>query len=297
MNKRIYQSKSDIIFDAINTTALMLILLAALYPLLYVVSASFSDPLSIIQGKVWLLPDGFTLKAYERVFKNSAIITGYKNTILYTVVGTFVNLLMTIAGAYPLSRRDFNGRNLIMAIITFTMFFGGGMIPNYMVIRSLGLIDSFWVMIIPSAVTVWNLIIMRTFFQNTIPTEMQEAAFIDGCSNMRILVSIVLPLSAPIIAVTVLFYGVGHWNSFMPALIYLNSESRYPLQLILRSILLQNQTQSMMDVANETSLEQILAAESLKYAVIIVASLPVLLLYPAIQKYFVKGVMVGAIKG
>lgn len=295
MNTGIRRSRGDVIFDIINTSILILITLTILYPLIFVVSASFSDPMLVLTGKVSLLPKEPTLKAYKVVFKNQDILSGYKNTIVYTVVGTLINLVMTIAGAYPLSRKDFLGRKTLTLFFTVTMFFSGGLIPTYLIIRDLGLYNNFWVMVIPGAVSVWNMFIMRAFFQNSIPMELEEAAFIDGASNMTILLKIVLPLSAPIIAVMVMYYGVGHWNAYFNALIYLNDRDRYPLQLILREILLQNQMSEMTE--GETVVSQQLLAEGIKYAVIVVASVPVLLLYPFLQKYFMKGVMVGAIKG
>jgi putative aldouronate transport system permease protein len=295
MSTHIRQTKSDRVFDIINVTLLIGVLIIVLYPLVFVVSASFSNSMAVMQGKVRLWPIGFNIESYRAVFQNSKIITGYKNTIIYTLVGTAVNIVMTIAGAYPLSRKDFVGRNIIMMYITFTMFFGGGLIPSYIINKSLGLVNNFWVMILPGAVSVWNLIVMRSFFQNSIPVELQEAAFIDGCSNFNLLFKIVLPLSAPIIAVMVIFYGVGHWNAFFTALIYFKEQKRFPLQLVLREILIQNDMQDM--TGDGTLLAQQLLAESIKYSVIIVSSLPVLMLYPFLQKYFVKGVMVGAIKG
>ena len=252
------------------------------------------DALKIIEkGKKLKAKD----KPYKRVFANNDIMLGYKNTVFYTLTGIAVNLAMTVAGAYPLSRKDFYGRNFLMLLFTFTMFFSGGLIPTYLVIQRLNLINNFWVMIIPGAVSVYNMIIMRTFFQSTIPGELQEAAFIDGCSNIRILLKIVLPLSMPIIAVMVIFYGVAHWNAFFSALIYISDRTKYPLQLILREILIQNQMQEMMNQDTESLAQQQIMAEGIKYAVVIVASLPVLILYPFLQRYFVKGVMVGAIKG
>lgn len=289
------QTKQDVIFELIINVLIVIIILIVLYPLIFVVSASLSNPMKIMQGEVWLLPKEFTLSSYEKVFRDPSILTGYRNTILYTVVGTAINLVMTIMGAYPLSRKDLYGRGLITAIFTFTMFFSGGLIPTYLLIKNLGMLNTFWVMVIPNAVAMYNMIIMRTFFQNTIPVELLEAASIDGCSNLRFLLKIVLPLSTPIIAVMVLFYGVGHWNAFFNALIYLTDEKKYPLQLILREILLQSQVQEMTDMENYQ--EQLMQAEGIKYAVIIVSSLPVLMLYPFLQRYFVKGVMIGAIKG
>ncbi|TDF97209.1 carbohydrate ABC transporter permease [Paenibacillus piri] len=291
------QSAGDRWFDAINLCLLSLVLIIVLYPLVYVISASLSNPLLVLQGEVWLWPKELSLEAYKRVFQNADIMVGYKNTILYTAVGTCVNIVMTVAGAYPLSRRDFFGRNAIMAFFVFTMFFSGGIIPTYLVIKSLGMINTFWVMILPGAVSVFNLIIMRTFFQNTIPIELQESAFMDGCSNIRILASIVLPLSMPIIAVLILYYAVSHWNAFFNALIYLSNRQQYPLQLFLRELLIQNQMEQMMSGESESMLEQQNLAEGLKYAIIVVSSLPVLILYPFLQKYFEKGMMIGAIKG
>lgn len=291
----IKQSRKDTAFDIINVALLICVLVIILYPLIFVVSASFSDPMLVMQGKVKLIPKGLTIEAYKAVFRNNDIVNGYKNTIIYTVVGTFVNVIMTIAGAYPLSRRDFVGRNIITMLFTFTMFFSGGLIPSYIIMKKIGLYNNFWVMILPGAVGMWNLIIMRTFFQSTIPLELQEAAFIDGCSNIGILTRIVLPLSSAIIAVMVIFYGVGHWNAFFTALIYFKDRSKYPLQLILREILIQNDMHNM--TGTETLVNQQLLAESIKYSVIIVSSIPVLIMYPFLQKYFVKGVMIGAIKG
>ncbi|TBL81045.1 carbohydrate ABC transporter permease [Paenibacillus thalictri] len=291
------QSGSDRLFDIINFLLLCLILVIILYPLYFVVIASVSDSMQVISGNVWLWPKGISMEAYARVFQNQDILVGYRNVIVYTVIGTLVNVALTIAGAYPLSRKDFAGRNAIMLLITFTMFFSGGIIPTYMVVRSLGLVNSFWALILPGAVSVWNLIIMRTFFQNTIPPELQESAFMDGCSDFRLLRSIVLPLSMPVIAVVTLYYAVGHWNSYFQALIYLSERGKYPLQMFLRELLIQNQMQNMMETDSETMARQVMVAEGLKYAVIVVSSLPVLMLYPLLQRYFAKGVMIGAVKG
>lgn len=295
--KSIKGSLGDRIFDVVNVALLSAVLVAVLYPLVFVVSASFSDSLLVMQGKVWLWPQGFNLEAYKRVFQNQDILTGYRNVLFYTALGTAINLALTVAGAYPLSRRDFVGRNALMLFFTFTMFFSGGLIPTYLVVKSLGLVGTFWALLLPGAVSVYNLIIMRTFFQNTIPTELQESAVMDGASNFRILLSIVLPLSMPVIAVITLYYAVSHWNAYFNALIYLSDRSQYPLQLFLRELLIQNQAQDMMESATESIAQQQLLMESIKYAVIIVSSIPVLLLYPFLQRYFVKGVMIGAIKG
>jgi putative aldouronate transport system permease protein len=289
------RKKSDLIFDTINISSCIIILAIVLYPLIYVISASLSDPILVLQGKLRFLPVGLNLDSYKSVFRNEMILTGYKNTVMYAVVGTIVNVVMTTAGAYPLSRKDFAGRNIIMMMFTFTMFFTGGLIPTYIVIKNLGLYDRFWVMILPTAVGMWNLIIMRTYFQNSIPVELQEAAFMDGCSNIGILIRIILPLSMPIIAVMVIFYGVGHWNAFFSALVYLRSKNKFPLQLVIREILVREDFHDMIE--DEGVLMQLVLKETVKFAVIIVSSLPVLLLYPFLQKYFMKGVMIGAIKG
>lgn len=289
-------TKQDKVFVVFNYIFLSIVALLVLYPLAFVVSASFSNPEHVISGEMLLWPKEFTLDAYEKVFKNKEIINGFINTLKYTVVGTALNVVMTILAAYPLSRKDFKGRGFIMAFIVFTMFFSGGLIPTYLLIRDLGMLNTFWVMIIPNAVAVWNIIIMRTFFQG-IPAELEESAKIDGSGNFRILWSIVLPLSFPVIAVMVLFYSVGHWNSYFQALIYLQDEEKFPLQLILRQILIQGQTDDMIKGTSESFLAQQLSVEGLKYAVLIVANLPMLLLYPFLQKYFVKGVMIGSLKG
>ncbi|NGP45559.1 carbohydrate ABC transporter permease [Bacillaceae bacterium SIJ1] len=290
------EAKSDKLFVVMNYILLTIVLIVIMYPLLFVVSASFSNPQYVIAGEMWLWPKGFNVDSYQKVFQNEDIINGFVNTVKYTVAGTFLNVLMTIFAAYPLSRRDLRGRGFIMAFIVFTMFFSGGLIPTYLLIKNLGMLDTFWVMIIPNAVAVWNIIIMRTFFQS-IPHELQESATMDGCGNLRILRSIVLPLSLPVIAVMVLFYAVGHWNSYFQALIYLQDQENFPLQLILRQILIQNQTDDMIQTTTESFLQQQLSVEGLKYAVLIVANLPMLMLYPFLQKYFVKGVMIGSLKG
>jgi len=283
-------------FDAAVNIVAILILCLVLYPLLFVVSASFSDPVNVIEGRVWLLPQGLTLEPYKLVFENESIWSGFRNTLLYTSVGTFVNVFLTIIAAYPLSRRDLPGKNMFMFIITFTMFFNGGLIPTYLLVKDMGMINTVWAMIVPTAIAAYNLIIMRTYFQTSIPYEIQESAWIDGCSNVRLLFSIIIPLSKPIIAVIVLFYAVGHWNAYFNALIYLRDSSLFPLQLILREILILNQSEDM-GMGQIGMSDRVMLSESIKYSVIIVSSLPVLLIYPFIQKYFVKGVMIGSIKG
>lgn len=274
-----------------------IIIAIILYPLIFVVSASFSDPNKILNGEVWLYPKGFTFDAYTQVFQDGRIWNSYKNTIVYTVLGTFINLILSTLLAYPLSRKDLPGRNIFMFIIVFTMFFQGGIIPTYLIVQNLGMIDSIWAMVIPNAIATYNVIVMRTFFQTSIPWELQEAALLDGCSNFKLFLKIIVPLSKPIIAVMVLFYAVGHWNSYFNALIYLDSDKMYPLQIILREILIQNQSAAENAIVDFEMANQIMLAESMKYAVIIIASLPVIAMYPFVQKHFVKGVMIGSIKG
>ncbi|WP_260982063.1 carbohydrate ABC transporter permease [Paenibacillus sp. 32O-W] len=292
------ESWGDRLFGLINGFMLAVVLIVVLYPLWFVAMASISDPMAVLNGKVWLWPQGLTLVGYEKVFANKDILQGYGNTLLYTVLGTAINLVMTVLAAYPLSRRDLYGRNSVMAFLVFTMFFSGGMIPTYLLVKDLGMINTIWAMVIPNAVSVWNIIIMRTFFQQSLPHEIQEAAQIDGCSNIKILFKIVLPLSTPILAVMVLFYAVGHWNAFFNALVYLTERDKFPLQIILREILIQGQTAQMMDIgAQEGMAKKLMEAESIKYAVVIAANLPVLVLYPFLQRYFVKGIFIGSLKG
>ncbi|MBD8519711.1 carbohydrate ABC transporter permease [Lysinibacillus sp. FSL R7-0073] len=290
------ESKGDRAFTIFNYIFLAIVAVVVLYPLIFVLSASLSNPEYVISGDLWLWPKEFTVEAYEKVFQNPDIINGFINTLKYTFFGTLLNIVMTICAAYPLSRRNLKGKGFIMAFMVFTMFFSGGLIPTYLLIRDLGMINTFWVMIIPNAVAVWNIIIMRTFFQS-IPYELEESAMIDGAGNFRILWSIVLPLSLPVMAVMVLFYAVGHWNSYFQALIYLQDQDKFPLQLILRQILIQGQADDMIKATSESFLAQKLSVEGLKYAVLIVANLPMLMLYPFLQRYFVKGVMIGSLKG
>ncbi|MCR8641137.1 carbohydrate ABC transporter permease [Paenibacillus sp. N1-5-1-14] len=296
------ESKKDKIFLYCNYVYVFLAFILVFYPVVYMFSASISDPKLVGSGEMWLLPKGITFEGYIRVFEDSKIWTGYANTILYTVVGTFVNLFVTLPAAYALSRKDFVGRGFFMAMFMVTMFFGGGLIPSYLLIKELGMIDSMWALIIPSAASIWHIIVSRTFFQSSIPKELQEAAQIDGCTNMRLFIKIILPLSTPIIAVMALFYGVGHWNSYFSAMIYLNDASQYPLQLILRQILVLQQTAAQgggaIDIASAAALNNKAEIASLvKYAVIIVATVPIIAVYPFLQRFFVQGVMIGSVKG
>nr|WP_246869682.1 carbohydrate ABC transporter permease [Priestia megaterium] len=297
-NKRMTRkSKEDKVFDIINFFLVAIILLLVVYPLYFIVIASISDPNMIYEGKVWLLPKELTLEGYQRIFGDSKIWLGYKNSIIYTVVGTIVNVSFTLMAAYALSRKDLYGRNVIMFLFLMTMFFSGGLIPTYLVVKNLGLLNTMWALILPKAVAVWNVIVAKTFFESSIPNELLEAARIDGCSDVKFFWKIVLPLSKPIVAVMVLFYAVGHWNSYFDALIYLNNENLYPLQLILRNILIQNQASTMMISDLDSLAAKQRVSELIKYGVIIVATIPLLIVYPFVQKYFVKGVMIGGIKG
>lgn len=291
------ESAGDRLFDIINYILLAIVLIIVLYPLIFVAVASISNPAAVVKGEVWLLPKEINFTGYEKVFANKEILNGYMNTILYTVAGTIVNVGMTILAAYPLSRKDFRGRNIFTALFVFTMFFSGGLIPTYLIVKDLGMTNTMWALIIPNAVAVWNIIIMRTFFQQSIPFEIQESAQIDGCGNFKILLRIILPLSMPILAVMTLFYSVAHWNSFFSALIYLTERDKYPLQLFLREILIQSNMQDMIQTSEESLAKTIMEAESIKYALVIVANLPILMLYPFLQRYFVKGMIIGAIKG
>lgn len=298
----IKDTRADKIFLIFVYVFLAISLLIVLYPLIYIVSASISNPHLVNSGEMWLLPKGITFEGYRTLLGNSSIWRGYLNTIYYTVLGTSINLLVTLPCAYALSREDFYGRRAFTNFMLVTMFLSGGLIPSYLLIRDLGMLNTVWALVIPGAVSVYNVVVTRTFFQSTIPREMEEAAIVDGCSDFRLFMQIVLPLSTPIIAVMALFYGVGHWNSFFNALIYLSDRSMYPAQMILREILIL-QDMSSNTVSNVTSeMANMLyskqqLAQVIKYGVMIVSSLPVIIVYPFLQKYFVKGMMVGSIKG
>jgi len=292
----------DKVFLIANYIYVFLAFIIVFYPLVYMVSASISDPKAVGSGAMWLWPKGITFDGYKRVFANTSIWTGYGNTILYTVVGTAINLMVTLPAAYALSRKDFIGRNFFMGMFMVTMFFGGGLVPTYLLIKQLGMINTIWAIVIPSAASIWNIIVSRTFFQSAIPKEMHEAAQIDGCTNMRLFIKIILPLSMPIIAVMALFYGVGNWNSYFSALIYLNDAAKYPLQLVLRQILVLQEMAAQGGGAITASTAAAMNSKAeiaalVKYAVIIVATIPVIAVYPFLQRYFVQGVMIGSVKG
>jgi len=285
------------VFNAVNYTFLTFCFLLVVYPLIYVVSNSFSSPEPVAAGQVWLWPVKPSVEGYKLLFEASEVWSGYANTLFYTFFGTIINVVLTIMLAYPLSRKDFIGRNSIMFMVTFTMMFYGGIIPTFLLVRSLGILNTRWAMILPNAIMVWNVIIARTYFQTSIPQELLEASQLDGCSNTRFIVSVVLPLSGPIVAVITLFYAVMHWNSFFNALIYLRDQRLYPLQIILRGILLQNQIDYSMTTDMEQEEARQMIAALLKYSLIVVASLPVMIMYPFVQRYFVRGVLVGAVNG
>lgn len=290
------QSVGDKTFDIINHIVLFLVLLAVLYPLYFIIIASFSDPNAVARGDVWLFPVGFNLDGYQEIFKNQDIWSGYMNSIKYTVVGTSINILLTVPAAYALSRKELVGRGFFMTMITFTMFFGGGLIPTYLLINNLGINNTMWALVLPGAISVYNLIVCRTYFSQNIPEELFEAGQVDGCTYFKFFAKVVLPISKPIIAVLVLMYAVGHWNSYFNALIYIRDRSLYPLQVILRELLIQQEAAAGFGDAASAAEQQKLA-DMLKYGIIIVSSLPVLCMYPFIQKYFVKGMMIGAVKG
>ncbi|MBE0338514.1 carbohydrate ABC transporter permease [Paenibacillus sp. 23TSA30-6] len=291
------KSKGDMWFDIVNYVMLTIVMLLVLFPLYFVLIASLSDPNLIYSGEVWFFPKGFTLDGYGRIFSDSSIWIGYANSILYAGLGTLIGVAVTVCAAYPLARKGLAGKSAIMWFLLISMFFSGGLIPTYLLIKDLHMLNTIWALVIPGAGGVFNVIIVRTFFQSTIPDEMWEAASIDGCSNTRFFWSIVLPLSKSVIAVMVLYHVVGFWNGFFDALIYLNDENKYPLQLILRNILVQNQANSGMMIDVESYAAKMRVTELIKYGVIMVSSLPLLILYPFLQKYFVKGVMIGSIKG
>lgn len=287
---------SDKLFDLAIYLLLGLALAAVLYPLYFMGIASISEPNALYQGRVILLPKDITWLGYRRIFSNAVIFRSYLNSIIYTLAGVLVSLVLTIPTAFALSRSELAGRSLILKLMIFTMYFYGGMVPLYIVVRSFRLLNTMWALILPTAIVTYNLIVARSFYISMIPSELFEASVLDGCNYTRFFFYIVLPLSKAIIAVMVLFYATKMWNGFMDALIYLNSETKFPLQLVLRNILLQSQALALLDDSTAVA-EQQKATELIKYGVVVVASLPMLCLYPFIQKYFVSGVMIGAVKG
>ncbi len=290
------ESLGDRLFGAINATLMIALMILCLYPLMYVAFASFSDPAALMQHRgILLRPLGFALTAYQLVLENPMVMLGYRNTLLYVIGGTALNLVMTSLGAYALSRRNLLLKNPFMFMIVFTMFFSGGLIPTFLLVgNTLNLMNNPLALIIPTAISTYNLIIMRTAFE-AVPYELEEAARMDGANDLQILWRVYLPLCKPVLAVMTLFYAVAHWNSFFPAMVYIRSREWYPLQLVLREILITNSTESML--TGVSSIDAVPIGETIKYATIVVATLPILCVYPFLQRYFTKGVMIGAIKG
>lgn len=300
-NSLIKESVGDRIFLVCVYIFVTLALIVTLYPLIYILSASMSDPAAVRTGRMVLWPVDVTLQGYRVILQNASLWRGYYNTIIYTVVGTSINLLLTIPAGYVLSRDDFQLKGFVTKMMVITMFISGGMIPTYILVNNLGITNTMWALVLPGAASVYNIVITRVFMSTTIPDELTEAAVMDGASNFKIFTAVVLPLSKPIIAVMALFYGIGHWNNFFNALLYLDDRSLYPLQMVLREILVLQDLASNPDVISE---EQALYAHSqqqlaavMKYGVMVVATAPVIMVYPFLQKYFVKGVMLGSIKG
>lgn len=280
------------VFNLVNYILLLCVAFVMFYPMFYVFIVSISSAQYINQGLVSFLPKGINFEAYARVFNNPDIWVSYKNTILYTVVGTTINVLVTAMCAYPLSRKEFYGRGFFTVIITLTMFISGGMIPLYLVINNVGIMNTMWAVILPSAISTYNMIVMRTSF-SSIPESLTESAYLDGANDIQILAKIILPLSKAIMATMVLYYAVGHWNSYFPAMLYLNSKEKYPVQVIMRDIVIGS---DMSEAGDVTGLANV-SVTNYRYAVIIISIIPILLVYPFLQKYFTKGVMVGAVKG
>ncbi|MBD2869006.1 carbohydrate ABC transporter permease [Paenibacillus arenilitoris] len=294
---RLWDSKGDRVFNVINYVVMSCALIIVLYPLLFVISSSLSSKEAVNAGRVLLWPVEFGLDGYRAVFREPTFLQAFARSVGYTAAGTIINVVITILAAYPLSRKDLAGRNRIMLLFGFTMFFAGGLIPNYILVKDLGMLDTPWALWLPGALSIWNMIIARTYFQTTIPTELLEAAQMDGCNDYKFLWHVALRLSGPIVAVITLFYAVEHWNQYFNALLYLKSPDLYPLQLVLRQILIRSQVD--IEIAGNAAqvAEMVGMAELLKYSLIVVATLPMMIVYPFVQRYFVKGVMIGALKG
>ncbi|RVX42727.1 putative aldouronate transport system permease protein [Nonomuraea polychroma] len=292
---QVKDSGIDRLFITCVYVLLITFLAVVLLPLIYIVASSFSSPNAVSSGRVWLWPVDFSIRGYEVALSNPQIVTGFLNSLFYTVVGTLVSVTLTIAIAYPLSRKDFFGRNVITAFIVFTMIFAGGLIPTYLVVQKLGLLDTRWALIVPGAIGVWQVIIARAYLRHSIPDSLYEAAEIDGAGSLRVLWSIVLPLAKPMIAVVALMYAIGQWNSYFEALLYLKSDELYPLQLVLRNVVILNTQSGSQNIASLLERQQL--ADLLKYSLIVISTVPVLLIYPFVARYFTKGMMIGAIKG
>ena len=291
----IHLCRQDRILNVFLYVFLAIFLILCAYPVYFVLIASFSNATVVNSGKLMLWPEGFHLLGYKFVFSDVRILIGYKNTLIYTVGGTVLGLFVSLLAGYSLSRSDLPGRKVLMALMVFTMYFGGGLIPTYITIKNMGLVDTRALMIILGSVSVYNIILIRTFFQSNLPTELQEAAFIDGCTNTRFFFQFALPLSSAIIAVIALYLAVGYWNSYFNALIYINSNAKKPLTLFIRELLLSQETNDVADGELASDFKRM--AQVVKYAVIVVATAPIMCMYPFLQKYFVKGVMIGSLKG
>ena len=293
---KIREPFGDRVFQIVVMIMLAVLLALVLLPLIYIVASSFSSASAVSAGRVRLWPVEFSLQAYQSALTNSQVLQGYYNSLIYAVAGTMISVTLTVAIAYPLSRSTFYGRNVLMTLLIFTMLFSGGLIPTYMVVQDLGMLNTRWALLIPNAIGVWQVIIARTFFANSIPEELYEAATLDGASELRVLRSVVLPLSKPLLAVLALMYTIYQWNTYFDALVYLKDPDLYPLQIVLRNMLILNTTRpGATDLAQQ--MHQIQLANVLKYALIVVSSLPVLIIYPFVARHFTKGVMVGAVKG
>ena len=287
---------NDLIFNIILYGMSIIILLIVIYPLYFIVIASFSNPTEVANGKVWFVPSQFTVDGYKEIMRHSELWTGYRNTIVYTVLGTVTGLAVNIPAAYALSRRDLVGRKLITFFFIFTMFFNGGLIPTYFTIRDFGLYDTFWVMVLPFSVAVYHIIIARTFFDSSLPQGILDVAQIDGCVNLRFFFQIALPLPKAVLAVIALYTAVSQWNAYFNALVYIRNEDLKPLQLVIRNILITNQ--AMAGTGDGLAAQEARRlSELMKYAVIIISTVPIMCVYPFVQKYFSQGVMIGAIKG
>jgi len=289
-----YYDSNDKTFNFIINLILIIIGLTIVLPLLYVLANSLSSIDEVFYGNVWLIPKSWTLDSYRYILENDNILIGYRNTILYTIIGTSISLIMTLTSAYALSRRDLKHRKFISFFFILTMFISGGMIPTYLVVDALGMIDTPWGFIIPGSLSVWNVLVVKTYYETTIPWELQESAMIDGCSDFKLFLNIVIPLSAPIIAVMTLFYAVGYWNSYFNSLIYLNDSNLFPLQRVISDLLV---SEDITGFGSGSYSEQGMMLKSLQFTSIIISSLPMLLLYPMLQKYFTKGIMMGSLKG
>lgn len=297
------KSATDRIFDVVNITLLGIIAILMVYPLYFTVIASLSNPYDVVNGNVYVVPVGFSLEAYNNVFKESRVWTGYRNSLFYTVFGTMLNLVLTIPAAYVLSKKRLVGRRLLMTFFIIPMYFGGGLIPTYLQVRNLGLLDKYYTLIVLGGISVYNVVVSRVFFQTSIPESLYESAHIDGASDFRMFFNIAIPLAKPILAVMTLFYAVGHWNDYFTALVYTSNSAYEPLQMTLRGILLLNQ--KAMEAINEGNMDAqtvldlarlAYIAEAMKYSMIFIACAPMLIAYPFVQKYFTTGMMLGALK-